>query len=68
MDVLTKISERSDVAVLVSSLSGLIDTMVQIFPEGVDESFDADMFLVILAKAEQEVRALTVALSTPDMR
>lgn len=43
---------------LSTSLKNLIKIQIDLFPEGIDEEFDQDTYLIILDRADQHVSAL----------
>jgi hypothetical protein len=40
----------------------MIKVLIDLYPEGVGETFDDDVYLTILGKAEDDARALMAAL------
>jgi hypothetical protein len=55
--------ETEDIERLAVSVSALIDTLVQLFPEGEGEAIDEDQYLTILSKAQQDATKLKAILS-----
>jgi hypothetical protein len=57
----TVVNEKSayeDVDHLARSLKNLITVLIELFPEGNDETFDEDAYLTILEKAQDDAKAL----------
>lgn len=55
--------ETEDVERLAVSGSALIDTLVQLFPEGKGDVIDEDQYLTILSKAQHDAKRLKAVVS-----
>lgn len=60
---MNKPSDLTEIQRLASSLSNLIDALIQLFPEDVAGEFDEDVFLTILAKAKEDAKTLKSIIS-----
>jgi hypothetical protein len=56
------LSSFEDLEDLARSLRSMIKVLIDLYPEGVGETFDDDAYLTILGKAEDDAKALMAAL------
>ncbi len=56
------LSSCEDLEDLARSLRSMIKVLIDLYPEGVGETFDDDVYLTILGKAEDDAKALMAAL------
>lgn len=57
-------SDSTEIERLAFSLCALIDALIQLFPEGIDEELDQDVFLTLLAKAKEDAVAIRTVIQT----
>lgn len=60
---MNKPSDLTEIQRLASSLCNLIDALIQLFPEGIAEEFNEDVFLTLLAKAKEDAKTLQAVAS-----
>jgi hypothetical protein len=59
---MTKPPNSTDIERLAASLCNLIDALIRLFPEGISEELDEDVFLTLLAKAKEDAEAMKAAI------